>query len=444
MANIDVEITPGDPGGAPAAAAFASANLFLMVQSGAFVLGTGTQLLTYVNANLDATLVALAGVTVASNKGLYATGADAFSTYDLTAGGRALGGVAGTADTFPYFSASNVVTLGSITAAGRALLDDADASAQRTTLGLGSLATASNINNSNWSGTDLSVANGGTGSSTESAARTALGLAIGTDVQAYDADLAAIAALSTTSWGRNLLTLANAKALDALSERTAVDVGIWGSLRPLATGTTFSANGLLTPSAYGTAGAASPANTNYRTRRHRVTYTSATTASAQAGNRVASWLYRADGFDFMAQFGVGGLPLNPRLFVGFQSSSGALAAGEPSAVTSCIFFGKDSTDTNIQFCSNDGSGTASKQDTGIALAVDGWYEVRIWCESGGSDVYGRITRHDTGTTWEGTISSDLPTTTTAQHINVMGALNGTDTGTAIILDVGTIFARSGL
>ena len=134
MANIDVEITPGDPGGAPAAAAFASANLFLMVQSGAFVLGTGTQLLTYVNANLDATLVALAGVTFAANKGLYATGADAFSTYDLTAGGRALGGVAGTADTFPYFSASNVVTLGSITAAGRALLDDADASAQRTTL----------------------------------------------------------------------------------------------------------------------------------------------------------------------------------------------------------------------------------------------------------------------------------------------------------------------
>jgi hypothetical protein len=97
------------------------------------------------------------------------------------------------------------------TAAGRALLDDADAAAQRTTLGIdtddsvtfGTVTANLSSTNATITGgtitgiTDLAIADGGTGASTALEARANLGLEIGSTVQAYDAGLESISDLVT-------------------------------------------------------------------------------------------------------------------------------------------------------------------------------------------------------------------------------------------------------
>ena len=131
----------------------------------------------------------LSGLTQASNKGIFFDTANSAATFDLTS-------------------------------AGRALLDDADASAQRTTLGLaigsdvqaydaelaaiaGLTSAANKLAYFTGSGTAdvadfTAFARTLLDDANASTARSTLGVSIGSDVQAYNASLATIGSLATT------------------------------------------------------------------------------------------------------------------------------------------------------------------------------------------------------------------------------------------------------
>ena len=90
-------------------------------------------------------------------------------------------------------------TLNAVGTASRITVNADSIDIASTYVGQSSITTLGTIATGTWNGTDIAIADGGTGASTAGDARTNLGLAIGTDVQAYDADLAAIAGLTSAA-----------------------------------------------------------------------------------------------------------------------------------------------------------------------------------------------------------------------------------------------------
>jgi hypothetical protein len=153
-----------------------------------------------------------------------------FTSASLDAKLVAIAGLSPSADTCFYFTSSTAVASYSCPSFGRSVVSAASASAARGTLGAAASGANGDITSLTGLTTALPLTEGGTGATTASAARTALavtttgadttyayrannlsdvasaptartnlGLAIGTNVQAYNADLAAIVGLSPSN-----------------------------------------------------------------------------------------------------------------------------------------------------------------------------------------------------------------------------------------------------
>ena len=195
--------------------------------------------------------------------------------------------------------------------------------------------------------------------------------------------------------------------------------------------------------------AAGISNANYLNEQYRVLFTSATTANAGAGRSpsqrfmtVNSTAGRGGGM-MSVKWGFTQVPAAHRVFIGGSDIIGLTGATEPSAlVGNNVICGKDSTDTNLQFIVNNNSGAGTKTNTGIALAVNGWYHYAMWCYPGSLEWHQLLVREDTGAIYYRKTSTDVPVTGAGLLPNLLSYLTAT-TGTAVVLNQGEVKLKAG-
>ena len=197
----------------------------------------------------------------------------------------------------------------------------------------------------------------------------------------------------------------------------------------------------VTISGAGTATAKNWASTNRYSRMRGLEYlvtTAATNASCGFRGAASQFTVGADtaedgGFHYICRWApaTGVATATTRAFCGMNGSTAAPGDAEPSGRPNICGMGWDAADTNIQFMHNDSSGVATKIDLGASFPVpttdrDNIYEVAMFSPPGVTQsVTYRVRNLVTGAEATGTVTTNLPATTTALNPYAYFSVGGT-------------------
>lgn len=229
-----------------------------------------------------------------------------------------------------------------------------------------------------------------------------------------------------TMGGRSMLAFVGPSGVDSAIQPTLArnDVMWW---KPAGNSTTITATGAAALTATGTPTLANVAVTNIHTRMRRLDYlVTPASATAVAGFRsgvaqltVGSTITNLGGFHYVCRFGpaTGVATTTNRCFVGLANSTAAPTDVEPSSITNIVGCGWNAADTNIRIMHR-GAAAVTNIDLGVDFPVPTAdrtkvYELAMFSKPGTTqEVKWEFTDLGTGIKATGTISTNLPTTST--------------------------------
>ena len=177
------------------------------------------------------------------------------------------------------------------------------------------------------------------------------------------------------------------------------------------------------------------ADTNTYTRRQRVGLTIATTGNTAQARQLITYFNRKSNLNIIIGVGFAENCTNPnvRAFAGVSTTT-FFTNVEPTALLNCIGLAKLTTSNNLHLIHNDDSGTATAIDLGVNFPSNtvetDFYILEL--TTNGSNVDYVVTRVNTGDTAIGTLTTDLPSTSTALNVGLYVVQNtGANTTTGI-------------